>query len=241
MPHLARPFILAAIAAVALAGCGSSSKSSSGSSGAPSNGVAAKSPDQIIAAARSAADAAKSVHVSGSVASGGQTIALDLSLSAGTGGSGTFSENGLSVQLIALQNTIYLKGTPAFWQKFGGAAASKLLAGRWLKAPATSGSFAGIAQLADFHKLVDSTISTHGAVTKGSTTTIAGQPAIGVVDTTDKGILYVATTGTPYPLQIAKAGSSTNSGKLTFDQWNAPVTVTAPTDVVDLSQLKGFS
>ena len=234
MPISLRTCALALLAALALAGCGSSS-SSKGSS----NGVASKSADQILTAAKTATASAQSVHVAGTTVTGGVPVTLDLSLSAGQGGTGTFSQSGLSVQLIATNNTIYLKGTPAFWQKFGGAAAAQLLAGKWLKAPTSNSSFAGIAQLADFHKLIGSALSQHGSLAKGGTSTVNGQPVVAVKDTTQGGTLYVATTGQPYPVELAKTSGS-DSGKLTFDQWNAPVTITPPSSSIDLSQLKGF-
>ena len=234
MPISLRTCALALVAALALAGCGSSS-----SSKGPSNGVASQSADQILASAKTATGNAKSVHVSGSTVTGGTPVTLDLSLSAGQGGTGTFSQSGLSVQLIATPNTIYLKGTPAFWQKFGGSAASQLLAGKWLKAPASNGSFSGIAQLADFHKLLGTALAQHGTLAKSGTSTVNGQPVVAVKDTTQGGTLYVATTGQPYPVELAKT-SGADSGKLSFDQWNAPVTITPPSSSIDLSQLKGF-
>ncbi len=55
--------------ALALAGCGSSSQG---------NGVARKTPNEILAGAKVLADAASSVHVSGSIVSSGSPITLDL-------------------------------------------------------------------------------------------------------------------------------------------------------------------
>jgi hypothetical protein len=49
----------------------------------------------------------------------------------------------------------------------------------------------------------------------------------------------VATSGKPYPLQIAKGGSE--SGTITFSDWNKPVTITAPSNAVDLSELKSLA
>ncbi len=53
----------------------------------------------------------------------------------------------------------------------------------------------------------------------------------------EQGTLYIATTGPAYPVAIVKEG--TDSGKITFDEWNKPVTLTAPSNSVDLSQLEG--
>ena len=123
-----------AVALAALTGCGGSSSGT---------GVASKSPAEIVAAARAAADGASAVHVSGSTVTGGTPLTFDLSLAAGKGGRGRIAENGLSFELIELEGTIYIKGSSAFYKHFAGAAAAQLLQGKWLKAPATNASFAG--------------------------------------------------------------------------------------------------
>jgi len=226
--------LLAAIAVIALvalllAGCGSSGGSSS-------NGIASKTPTEILAAATAAADSASSVHVSGSIVSGGSPIMLNLELVAGKGGRGQISEDGLSFNLIQIGGTAYISGSPAFYRHFGGSAAEKLLAGKWLKAPASSGSFSSLGSLTDLNQLLSTALSDHGALTKGSTTTIDGQQVLGVTDASHSGTLYVATTGKPYPIEISKSGKS--GGKIAFDRWNAPVTLTAPANAISISQLE---
>ncbi|HXQ47550.1 MAG TPA: hypothetical protein VN806_13090 [Caulobacteraceae bacterium] len=223
--------LLAAVAAMAVgvAGCGSSSSSD--------NGVAARSPTEIVAAAKAAADAASSVHVAGSIVSGGVPLTLDLSLAAGKGGQGRISQNGLSFEVIQLNGTAYISGSPAFYSHFAGPAAAQLLQGKWLKASATTGSLASLAPLTELRKLVDSAVATRGGtLTKGAKTTIEGQPAVAVTETAQKGVLYVATTGQPYPIEIAKSGDG--GGKIVFGKWNQPVTLAAPKNSVDISELQ---
>ncbi|MGH2854876.1 MAG: hypothetical protein ACRDLF_11880 [Solirubrobacteraceae bacterium] len=215
----------------ALAGCGDSSSSSSG------NGVASKSPAEIVAAARAAADGASSVHVSGSSVTGGTPITLDLSLVAGKGGRGRLSENGLSFEIIEVGNSIYINGSPAFYSHFAGSAGAQLLQGKWLKAPVSNASFAGLSSLTDLRKLLDAALTTSGkALVAAGTRTVNGQAVVGVKDTTQNGTLYVATTGTAYPIQIAKNG--TGGGAITFSEWNKPVSLAAPANAVDIEQLK---
>src|SRR6478752_4208998 len=67
-----------------------------GSSKPSGNGVAAKTPEEIVAAAKAAAAGAASVHVAGSIVNEGKPISLDLELLAGKGGKGQLSINGLS-------------------------------------------------------------------------------------------------------------------------------------------------
>jgi hypothetical protein len=218
---------LLALAVAALGGCG-------GSSG---NGVASKSPTEIVAAAKAAADGASAVHVSGSTVTGGSPITLDLSLVTGKGGRGRLAENGLSFEVIEIDNTIYISGSSAFYTHFAGPAAAQLLHGKWLKASTSNASFAGLSSLTDLHKLLAAALTTDDkALVAAGTSTVGGQPVVGVKDTAQNGILYVATTGTAYPLEITKSG--TGGGTITFSEWNRPVTLTAPTNAVDIEQLQ---
>jgi hypothetical protein len=213
------------LALAALAGCG-------GSSG---NGVASKSPTEIVAAARAAAQSASSVHVAGSSVASGTPITLDLSLVAGKGGRGKLSENGLSFEVIELDETIYIKGSSAFYSHFAGPAGT-LLEGKWLKAPTTNATFAGLSSLTDLRKLLDEALaSSHETLQSTGTGTVNGQSAVGVRGTSQNGVLYVATTGQPYPIEITKGGTA--GGTITFSEWNKPVTLTAPANAVDIEQL----
>jgi hypothetical protein len=216
------------VALAALTGCGGSSSG---------NGVASKSPAEIIAAARTAADGASAVHVSGSTVTAGTPITLDLSLVAGKGGKGQIAESGLSFELIELEGTIYIKGSSAFYKHFAGAAAAQLLQGKWLKAPATSASFAGLSSLTELHKLLDAALaSSDKALVKTGTSTVKGQAVVGVKDTAHGETIYVATAGKPYPVAATKSG--TGGGTIAFAEWDKPVTLTAPANAVDIEQLQ---
>jgi len=223
--------LLLAAALAVLAGCGSSSTSG--------NSIASKSAEQILSESKLAADSATSVHVAGSLKSGGSPVTLNLNLVAGKGAQGELSENGASFKLILLDGTAYISGSPAFYRSLGGSAAAQLLDGKWLKASASSGEFASFGSLANMRELLDTTLASHGTLTKGATTVVNGQQAIAITDNSKSGTLYVATTGKPYPVQITKGGSE--SGKIGFDNWNKPVTITAPSSSVDLAELKALA
>lgn len=228
--RLTSPF-LAALALLfalgALTGCGGSSSS---------NSIASKSAEQIVSESKAAADKASAVHVSGALNSGGTPVSLDLNLVAGKGAKGELSQNGASFKIVLVGNTAYILGSPAFYHSLGGAAAAQLFNGKWLRASASSGEFASFSQLADMRKLIDTTLAGHGALTKGAVSVVKGQKAIAITDTTKKGTLYVATTGQPYPVQLSKDGSET--GTIAFDGWNQAITITAPSNSIDLSELK---
>jgi hypothetical protein len=213
-----------------MAGCGGSSSS---------NNITSKSATQILSESKAAADSASSVHVSGSITSGATPITIDLNLAAGKGARGEISENGASFKLILVGGTAYISGSPAFYHSLGGAAAAQLLDGKWLKASATTGDFASFGSLANMSQLINTTLAAHGVLTKGATSTVNGQQAIAITDSAKSGTLYVATTGKPYPVAITKGGSE--NGKITFGDWNQPVTIAAPSDSVDLSELKALA
>ncbi|HEY2536626.1 MAG TPA: hypothetical protein VGI24_06560 [Solirubrobacteraceae bacterium] len=220
--------LVLALVLLAIGGCGSSSSSG--------NGVASKSPSEILAASKTAADSASSVHVSGSLKNNGTPITLNLSLVSGHGGRGQISQGSLSFNLIVVGDTIYLKGSPAFYSHFGGSAAAQLFQGKWLKAPASGGELGSLATLTNFTQLLAQTLASHGTLVKGSTSTVAGTPVIELRDTSNNGSLFVATTGKPYPIQIVKHGSET--GHITFTDWDKPVSLSAPPGAIDLSQLE---
>jgi hypothetical protein len=226
------PFACTALGVVflvsALAGCGGSSSTSG-------NGISAKTPAEIVAAAKAAADEAASVHISGAI-SEGAPLSLDMQLLAGKGGRGRITQNGVSFDLVTLGGTVYIKGSPAFYRRIGGPAAAQLFQGKWLKAPATAGEFSSITALTDLRKLIDTTLATHGTLSKGATSTVNGVKAIAVNDVTKGGVLYVATTGKPYPLEIARGGA--NGGHIVFDRWNQAVTISPPLNAININQLR---
>lgn len=219
---------LLALAAIALSACGSSASSD--------NGESSKAANQILTDAVSAAQGASSVRVSGSIADSGQPVSVDLRLVNGKGGLGSMTIQGAPVQIVDINDTLYMKGSDAFWTKVGGGGAVvALLHGKWLKAPAT-GSYASLANLTSMHALFGQLLS-HGALTKGSTKSVNGQPAVGISDATKGGTIYVATSGKPYPVQLSKGGSG--GGAVNFSEYGKSVALAAPANSVDVSQLKG--
>jgi hypothetical protein len=221
------PSLGALLVAVVLSGCGSSSSG---------NGVASKSPPQILAAAKAAADGAASVHIAGTIVSEGKPLTLDMQLVKGKGGRGRITLEGVSIDLVRVGGAVYINGSQAFYQHIAGAAAAKLLQGKWLKAPENSGNFASLASLTDLAKLINTTLSSHGKLARDGTKTIEGQKVIAVNDVSQGGTLYVAVTGSPYPIEVVKDGGS--GGKIIFDRWNKPVTLTAPANAININQLQ---
>jgi hypothetical protein len=214
--------------AATLTGCGSSPSAN--------NGVASKTPAQIVAAARSAAAGAATVHVAGSIVREGEPISLDMELVAQKGGEGRITLGGLSFQLIAFDTLLYINGSSTFDSRVAGPGAARLLRGRWLRGPAASGALASFAWLTDMRRLIDTALASHGTLARGATTTVDGRKAVGVTDLANGGTLYVASTGAPYPLEIVTGASGDE--KISFNRWNQPVTLEAPAKVLDIHRLQ---
>jgi hypothetical protein len=213
--------------AAALAGCGGSSQG---------NGVASKTPAEILASAKILADAASSVHVYGSIQSGGSPLTLNLYLQAGRGARGQLTENGYAFEIIQRHHIVYIKGSSGFYSHIAGPTAAQLLQGRWLKVSSPGTNLAALASLTDLHQLLDSLLSDHGQVVKGKRGVLGGHGVLAIRDPSEGGTLYVATTGPPYPVEVTKGGAA--SGSISLDDWNMPVTVLAPQYSIDVARVE---
>jgi hypothetical protein len=227
LPRVTASYVPALAGAALLAACGS------GASRA--NGVAEKTPMQIVAAAKAAASTAASVHVAGSIVSGGEPISLNMELVSDKGGEGRVSLDGLSFRLVDVDDAVYVSGSSAFYTRFAGTAAAHVLRGKWLKG-AQSGAMASLASLARLSSLLSTALAAHGVLSRAPSTTVDGQHAVAVSDRASGGTLYVAATGTPYPLAIIRRGAA--AGKLVFDRWNQAVSLAVPANAIDVKQLQ---
>lgn len=228
LAEMRRAVIVASLVALvlAVAGCGGGKKT---------NGEDKKSAAQVVADARAAAKSASIVHVVGGGTDNGQPIKLDLWVGNGKG-KGHLEENGLSFDIVRVGKTVYVKGSAAFWKKFGGAAAAALLHDKWVKVPTTQAQVQSIIGLTDKNLFLSSILGQHGKIENKGLTDYQGQKVVEIRDTTQNGSLYVAGEGTAYPVAL-KGGK--NQGDIAFTDWNASETVVAPKDAVDLSGLGG--
>ena len=224
--HMQRRLLVSVVGLVALAaGCGGGSKG---------NGEAGKPPAQIVADAKDAAVSAKGVHVKGAITDAGTNLTLDLTIVRGAGGKGTMSESGLRFEIVRIGDTAYIRGSDAFLRKFAGTTAAALLKGKWLKGSATAGSLAALAPLTDIDRLFNGALGSHGVLKKTGETEYKGQKVVAVKDTTNGGTLYVASSGTPYPVAI---DGGKGKGAIAFDSWDETATIAAPKGAIDLSML----
>ena len=225
------PVLVVVLAGVLLAGCGGSNK-------AKANGEASKPAGRVLADADAAAKSASSVHVSGNINSTGTKVVLDLSLTSNKGATGSVTTDGLKFDLIRVGDTLYVRGSDAFYAHFAGAPAAKLLHGKWLKGSATASRLTSLVPLTDMGPLFDKISAGHGKVVNDGTKTYKGQQVVQIRDTTDGSKLLVAGTGKPYPVAIT-GGSKSQSGAITFDDWNKGVPLSAPAGAIDISRIGG--
>jgi hypothetical protein len=218
---------LLTVQCVVLAGCGSSSHG---------NGVASKPPLEILAAAQAAADAARSVHVVGSIEGTRAHESFDIEILAGKGTHGTVTVGGATFELIETAGTVYVRGDAPFYERIGGAEAARRLVGKWLKAPVTDPKLQPLLRLTDLHSLISVSLAGHAGLVSAGTSVVGGVHAVGVRDAAKDETVYVATNGSPYPVENAKGGLG--GGTITLSGWNAPVLLLAPARAIDISALQ---
>jgi hypothetical protein len=207
--------------------------------GGGGNGTAGKSPQQIVKDARQAATHAKTVHVAGTINQSGQKLALNLREKTGAGAKGSITLGGSKIQLIRTSKAAFIKAGSKFYAQQGlPGQAAKLIAGKWFKVPGGAGGFSDVKSLTNLKTLFSQVLTVKGKkLKKTGTSTRHGVDVVGVKDTSGNGTLYVQTSGKPYPAEVAKG----KQGSIRFTDWNAKVTVHAPKNAVDISQLQGSS
>jgi hypothetical protein len=238
MRRLSPVALLAAL--VCLAGCGGGG--GGGASASTSTGpsaLASKPPAVVAAAAAKAAKAASSFHISGQIHSSGKDVGVDFSFLRGKGATGTLTLNGAKVDVVLIGSEGYLRASSAFFKQYGkqAGAFAQLLADKWLKFPANNPQFGSITSQMNAGSLLKSLSSNHGKLQNQGDTTYQGQSVVAIHDASKQGTVYVAASGTPYPVALVRTGKG--AGKIEFDDWNQPVTLTAPKGALDLSQFGG--
>ncbi len=210
------------LAGLFLAACGGAPTSSS-------NGIASKSPDQIASSAASVIRKAKSVHLIGSYS--GST--LDVYLYSNGDVSGSVSKSGLSFDILTIHTSAtYVKASASFWEHGANvpAATASGFNNKWVKLPGSTLSPPGVFTIAS----LASALSSHkGKLSKVGTKTIDGQSVVGVHSTVG-GTMWIATTGTPYPVELT---APSGTGSITLSGWNQSSAPSAPAHAIPLPSI----
>ncbi|MFI5616431.1 hypothetical protein [Streptomyces sp. NPDC051567] len=207
---------LCASLAVTVTGCGEDPDEGT-------NGVGKLSPAKIEAKARSAATAAGSVRLSGTLVVGGKPFTLDMRLKA-DGGSGEVKSQADTFQLLRVGEHLYLKANAAFW---GQSEAAGKLGDKYVKVPEGDPSYKQFRGFTDMGVLLDGLLGLDGKLAKGAYTKVGPTRAVQVTADAGKGgKLSVALEGTPYPLLMERAGGA---GRVELAEWGQTFPLTPPT------------
>ncbi|MET9876647.1 hypothetical protein ABZZ36_18760 [Actinacidiphila glaucinigra] len=195
---------------------------------AGTNGVGKLPAETIEKRARTAADAADTVRLTGTVVSKGLTYTLDMRLR-GNGGLGEVTSKGSTFELLRVGDDLYLKAGAGFYGDQVGAK----LKNKYVKVPAADPAYDQFSGFTDKEVLLEGLFVLRGALTVGDHRTVGGVRTIAVsADGGDGGTIDVSLEGKPYPLRYERAGGA---GTLTMDDWGKDFTLRAPDedDVVD--------
>ena len=172
-------------------------------------------------AAHSALKAATSVHVRGTFFTARRTETFNLRYEGGSA-SGTFTVNGVPVQVITVGDRAYLKADKRGWQAMGNPDTPGLPVNQWVRIGSAQQTLTPFSPSALASELTAEQ-SVHGGGTVRQSM-LAGHKAV-VVTYSDGSKLYVANVGTAYPLRFDDTGAV---GSRTFGQYGAAFHITAP-------------
>ncbi|MEU1615895.1 hypothetical protein ABZ479_01185 [Streptomyces sp. NPDC005722] len=195
---------------------------------AGTNGVGKLPAGTIEKRARTAADAADTVRLAGTVVSRGHTYTLDMRLR-GNGGLGEVTSEGSTFELLRVGDDLYLKAGAGFYGDQVGAK----LKNKYVKVPTADPAYDQFSGFTDKEVLLEGLFVLHGALAVGEHRTVGGVRTIAVTaDGGEGGTIDVSLEGKPYPLRYERAGGA---GTLTMDDWGKDFTLRAPDedDVVD--------
>ena len=212
-----------AVVAVALTGCGLSASDNHASD----NGVASKSPTEVLAATQHAVQGAESVHVTTDTAQGRLKLSLDVAMTT-DGSGGTIDLLGLKAELVRAGDTLYIRGEPALYKQLG--IKRSIPEDTWVAVPAAHAK--QLSAILELRAEVSRLLTTTSTVTVGGRTTVAGEPALELHSAGKlyKGTLYVKTTGQPYPIKLEKQG--TEAGETNFSGWDSTSPPPTPTKTI---------
>ncbi|MCD0485660.1 hypothetical protein LO771_25535 [Streptacidiphilus sp. ASG 303] len=210
----------AALALAAVAGCSSPPPPDPD---AGTNGIGRQAPEAIASRARAAALAAPSVHLSGTVVSGGATYRLDVRLSA-AGGTGSVVSGNRSFELLRVGSRLYVKGDADFYAQAAGGKPPSRLEGRYVRVHATDPAYRQLAVFTDKAALLNSITALGGPARKGDYREVGGVRTV-AVGTDGGSTLRVSLEGTPYPVRVERARGA---GVLALTDYGKDLTVKAP-------------
>jgi hypothetical protein len=186
---------------------------------------------QVENSVKSAFSGASAVHIKGTLINSTGTLSLDLQLNKNNTASGTISEGGATIPLVAVNGKYYVQFTPQMISQSTNTSVGQLgsaLANKWVSSDSSLASdmVAGIKPLLSFDSFVSSMFGQASEVPTLTGTDVVDGAPVYVYESADGSVVYV-TKASPHYLTRMTAPAS-GSGSLDFTGWNQPVVVTAP-------------
>jgi hypothetical protein len=218
---------LAVAAAVTLAAGGSLAACGGGSK---LNGEQSKTGNQIAADAVNALRHVATAHMVGNAIVSNAPVTFDW-LFKGNDTKGQVSTNGTSFQVIKSGNQAYVKGSKDTYTALANAKIANIIGDRWLLLSGDkANSYTNITMSS-----ITSSLNSPTWAKAVQQSTLDGKKVVVITNTKDGSQVYVANTGTPYPLE--GKGKTTEEGAWRFSDFNKPVTIAAPADSISLNDL----
>jgi hypothetical protein len=193
-------------------------------------GLGSQSPQQILAAAEAAANAATGYEVSGSGNFGNGVSRVDFRVH-GKDVSGLLVAMGKTVDVAIVSGNVYFKAPASFYVAAGSSAsAAAALGNRWVEAPAGSPTAKSFSSLLSLTALA-SELQHHGPLKNLGAGRVDGHGVARIRDTRNGSTLAVSTDGPAYPVQLEEV-SGTDAGTLNFSKWDSVPAITPPADAL---------
>lgn len=129
---------------------------------------------------------------------------------------------------VRVRRTLYVRGNRACIQE---ALSAKLPANKWLMAPVAFWAYVSpgtVQELSTVRGVVAGFTRSKRKFENAGQTTYQGHAVVALRATGPSSeTLYVAASGTPYPVAVVRGGSALPE-TVTFDGWNAPLSLKAP-------------
>ncbi|MEU8736485.1 hypothetical protein [Streptomyces halstedii] len=211
----------------------------------PAQRIADRSRDALLDA--------RSLHLRahGDLGRGQEALTADLALDRDGNCAGSVRLGGGkgSVEIVKRGGTVWVKPDADFWKNqvpVGGSTFGAILAGRYLKGPASDSRLRPVVDACDlntFRQLVsDNADTAGGTLTKGAVTTVDGVRAVPVTRRAHGQELtaYVDTGGRHHPVRLTVRGDGADAA-VDFSRFDRPVPSATPAakDTVDVSALLG--
>ncbi|MET9360480.1 hypothetical protein ABZX93_06185 [Streptomyces sp. NPDC006632] len=218
----ALPVVLCAGLAAALTACGTDPDEGT-------NGVGKLSAPDIESKARTAADGADAVRLSGTLVSKGGSYKIDMKLK-NSGGTGTVTSQKTTFGLLRVGEDLFLKADAGFWSHSdpgGASAAAGKLDDKYVKVPSGDPAYQQLRGFTEKSVLLKGMLGLQGTLSKGDRSEVGAVRTIRIEAGRDGegGTLDVALQGTPYPLRFQRAGGA---GVLELADWNKDFTLAPP-------------